>query len=187
MKLVRKVLGKIYRILKGSEPTDKQITEAMIRQIRRGGGEVGNNVDFIATSIDMGEPYLIKIGNNVTLTGVKLLTHDACLFKTIGHSRVGKVHIGNDVFVGWGSIILPNVTIGSRVVIGAGTVVAKDIPDNSVAVGNPCRVIGTYDDLVTKNLEAMKKGVVVDKIPEEIMQDEEAMRKLAEAGKGYIK
>jgi len=58
------------------------------------------------------------------------------------------VVIGSDVWVGGGSIILPGVTIGSRTVIGAGSVVTKDIPDDVVAVGNPCRVLRqiTEDD-----------------------------------------
>ena len=147
------LLKRIYRKIRGIKPSEEDISKYLCDKIRGGGGIVGNNVDILASNIDMGEPYLIHIGNNVTLTGVKLLTHDACLFKTTGYTRVGKVHIGNDVFVGWGSIILPNVTIGNNVVIGAGSVVAKDIPDNSVVVGNPCRVIGTYDALVEKILK----------------------------------
>ena len=51
------------------------------------------------------------------------------------------VAIGSDVWVGGGAIILPGVTIGSRTVIGAGSVVTRDIPDDVVAAGNPCRVI----------------------------------------------
>lgn len=51
------------------------------------------------------------------------------------------VVIGSDVWVGGGAIILPGVTIGSRTVIGAGSVVTRDIPDDVVAAGSPCRVI----------------------------------------------
>jgi len=51
------------------------------------------------------------------------------------------VHIGNNVWVGAGAIILPGVTIGDNCVIGAGSVVTKDIPANVVAVGNPCRIL----------------------------------------------
>ncbi|WP_145119514.1 sugar O-acetyltransferase [Rosistilla oblonga] len=51
------------------------------------------------------------------------------------------VSIGSDVWVGGGAIILPGVTIGSRTVIGAGSVVTKDIPEGVLAAGNPCRVI----------------------------------------------
>lgn len=51
------------------------------------------------------------------------------------------VRIGSDVWVGGAAVILPGVTIGDRVVIGAGSVVTKDIPDDVVAVGNPCRVL----------------------------------------------
>ncbi len=59
------------------------------------------------------------------------------------------VHIGKNVWIGAGAIILPGVTIGDNTVIGAGSVVTKDIPSNVVAVGNPCRVlreVGVHDD-----------------------------------------
>ncbi len=58
------------------------------------------------------------------------------------------VHIGRNCWIGAGALILPGVTIGDNTVIGAGSVVTKDIPANVVAVGNPCRVlreIGEYD------------------------------------------
>ena len=56
------------------------------------------------------------------------------------------VEIGADVWVGGGAIILPGVRIGSRAVIGAGSVVTRDIPEGVLAVGNPCRVVRTIDD-----------------------------------------
>lgn len=55
------------------------------------------------------------------------------------------IHIGNRCWLGGGVIVCPGVTIGDNVVIGAGSVVTKDIPGNSVAVGNPCRVVRTID------------------------------------------
>lgn len=57
------------------------------------------------------------------------------------------VSIGNDCWIGGGAIILPGVTIGNNCVIGAGAVVTKDIPDNSLAVGNPARVIKKLKEL----------------------------------------
>ena len=63
---------------------------------------------------------MLKIGNNVTITCVRILTHDARLKKTIGYTKVGQVYIGDNVFVGAGSIILPNVCIGNNCIIGAG-------------------------------------------------------------------
>ena len=56
-------------------------------------------------------------------------------------TQTAPVTIGNNVWIGGGAILLPGVTIGDNVVIGAGSVVTKDIPANSVACGNPCRVI----------------------------------------------
>lgn len=51
------------------------------------------------------------------------------------------MHIGSYTWIGGGAVILPGVTIGDNVVIGAGSVVTEPIPDNAVAAGNPCRVI----------------------------------------------
>ncbi len=59
--------------------------------------------------------------------------------------RTAPVIIGNNVWIGGGAVILPGVTIGDNVVIGAGSVVTRDIPSDSVAVGNPCRVIRKND------------------------------------------
>ena len=58
------------------------------------------------------------------------------------HQEFGKpIDIGSDVWVGGGAIILPGVRIGSQAVIGAGSVVTRDVPDGMFAAGNPCRVI----------------------------------------------
>lgn len=56
-------------------------------------------------------------------------------------TQTAPVTIGDDVWIGGGAIILPGVRIGDNVVIGAGSVVTKDIPSNSIAVGNPCKVM----------------------------------------------
>jgi maltose O-acetyltransferase len=56
------------------------------------------------------------------------------------------IRIGSDCWIGGGAIILPGVTIGDKTVIGAGSVVTKDIPGGVLAVGNPCRVLRTIDE-----------------------------------------
>ena len=64
---------------------------------------------------------------------------------------MGRIVVGNNVFIGADAIILPGVTIGNNCIIGCGAVVTRDIPDNSVAVGVPARVIETVDEYVQKN------------------------------------
>ncbi len=135
----------------------------------------------------MANPYYLHIGNNVTITGARILTHDASLKKTIGYSKTGKVHIGNDVFIGVGSIILPNTMIGNRVIIGAGCVVAKNIPDNCVVIGNPCQILCTYDEYVAKVRGDMANKPVIDEYPDEILNDQGLMQKLINSGNGYMK
>ena len=107
--------------------------------LRARGAKVGQNVYIATRRIDTGHAFLLEIGDNVTISDARILTHDGSTKRALGRSRVGRVIIGNDVFIGADAVILPNVKIGSNVVIGAGAIVTRDIPDNSVAVGNPDR------------------------------------------------
>lgn len=72
------------------------------------------------------------------------------------------VHIGKNCWIGAGAILVPGITVGDNVVIGAGSVVTKDIPSNSVAVGNPCRVLREVNE---RDFEYYFKD---RKIPEEL-------------------
>lgn len=103
------------------------------------------------TLIDQSHCWLITIGDDVTLAPrAHILAHDASTKKALGYTRIGVVNIGNNVFIGASSTILPGVNIGNNVVIGANSVVSRDIPDNSVAIGNPAKVICTYDEFVSR-------------------------------------
>lgn len=189
MNLVRKIIKKIVKALRGKPLTEGQLNTLLINKIRIGGGVVGDNVDILSSSIDLLNPYLITIGDNVTLTTMRLLTHDASTKKSLGYTKVGRVTIGSDVFVGAGSIILPGTTIGSKVIIGSGSIVASDIPDNSVACGSPCRVICSYDDYINRMKIKMTKYPTFDLLPDELLKDEfiEERKQLIEAGYGFMK
>lgn len=120
---------------------------------RKKGVKIGENTELYNVKIDNIRPFLVEIGSNTLITGARILTHDASTKKSLGYTKLGKVKIGDNVFVGINSVILPNVTIGDNVIIGAGTVVSKNVPDNSVVVGNPMKIVGTYDDNVGRNAE----------------------------------
>ena len=139
MRLVSTVKRFLLQKVRGTALTNKQL--------RKRGLTIGENTDIYTSLIDYNHGYLISIGDNVTIASdVRLLTHDASTKKMLGYSKIGRISIGNNVFIGAQSIVLANVRIGDNVIIGAGSVVTKDIPDNSVAVGNPCHIIGSYDD-----------------------------------------
>ncbi len=119
--------------------------------LKKSGAKIGKNFYYDSSYIDGSFRYLVEIGDNVTFTHASILAHDASSKIPLNKTKIAKVKIGNNVFIGYGSIILPGVTIGSNVVIGAGSIVNRDIPDNSVAAGNPCKVIGSYDGFIKKN------------------------------------
>ena len=107
--------------------------------------------------IDPSHCFLISIGDNVTLAPrVHILAHDASSKYHLGYTRIGKVYIGNNVFIGANSTILPNVRIGDNVIIGAGSVVSRSIPANSVAAGNPARIISDISEYLNKHENQMK-------------------------------
>lgn len=122
-----------------------------VHAARRKGVIVGNNCRIYIYSFGS-EPFLISMGDYVTITsGVKIITHDGSTGLVRNdqgkrYQRYAPVKIGNNVFVGVNSIILPGVTIGSNVVIAAGSVVTKDIPDNCIVGGSPARRITNFQN-----------------------------------------
>ena len=105
---------------------------------------IGNNFtgNFNLTILDVKEVYIgdnVMIGPNTTITTA---THPITPKGRREHLAQGKeIKIGNDVWLGANVTVLSGVTIGNNVIIGAGAVVTKDIPDNSLAVGVPARII----------------------------------------------
>ena len=94
------------------------------------------------TLVDDGHIYIgdhVLIGPNVTIATANHPQEPELRVKGLQYNR--DVRIGENTWLGAGVIIVPGVNIGKNVVIGAGSVVVKDIPDNTLAVGNPCRVI----------------------------------------------
>lgn len=103
--------------------------------------------NFNLTLVDDGHIYIgdrTMIGPNVTIATAGHPIMPELREKVMQYNV--DVHIGRNVWIGAGAIILPGVTIGDNTVIGAGSVVTKDIPANVVAVGNPCRVMREIND-----------------------------------------
>lgn len=170
------------------------IKKIKLKRLQRKGLVIGKNLNIEkGVIIDSSIPFLIEIGNNVTLAPyVHILAHDASTKIVLGYSKIGKVIIGDNVFIGAKSIILPNVKIGNNVVIGAGTIVSKDIPDNSVVVGNPGKKIMDMETFKNKHEINMKKNIFIRKeVKNKKVIDsklkEEIMSKLEQHSKiGYI-
>lgn len=133
-----------------------------VKYLRHKGIEIGERVLFrpFSTEIDMTRPSLISIGNNCYFNKqFVLLTHDWVTRVFIYSGRdflpsSGRVRIGNNVSTGQNVMILKGVTIGDNVFIGANSVVTKDIPSNSIAVGAPCKVIMSLDEYYNRRKTA---------------------------------
>jgi len=125
--------------------------------------EVGNNffANYNCTIIDVAK---VKIGDNCFMApNVAIYTaghpiHP--LVRNTGYEYGIPVTIGDNCWIGGNTVICPGVTIGNNVVIGAGSVVTKDIEDNCVAAGNPCKVIRKITD---EDKKYLYKKVEIDK------------------------
>ena len=125
---------------------------------------IGKNVT-IETNVIIDEiyPYLISIGDNSSIaSNVRIFAHDDAPVKFTGNlSRLGKVEIKENCFIGDSSIILPGVTIGPNVVVASGSVVNKDIPPNSCVAGVPARFYAKFDDVMKGIQERAKSQFVI--------------------------
>lgn len=121
-------------------------------------GYVGNNVRLPAMILPI-YPELLCLHNNIEVaSGVRFVVHDAIhsVVNQDGNGalmreNIGKIEVFDNVFIGAGTTILPGVKIGPNAIIGAGSVVNKDIPENSVCVGVPAKQVGTYREYVAKH------------------------------------
>ncbi len=102
---------------------------------------------FISKGADISDPYLTRIGDNVWITdGCKLLCHDASVIMLnkaddTSYDKVGPIFIGDNSFIGNNTIIMPGVNIGESTIIGAGSVVTRDVCSFSVWGGNPANFL----------------------------------------------
>lgn len=135
--------------------------------------KVGSNFFFQPRKIPS-EPKLVMFGDNVTVASdVTFITHDIVhqVLNNLNNGTwyeylVGPIQVGNNVFIGSNTVILPNIKIGNNVVIGAGSVVTKDIKDNSVVAGNPAKIITTFDEYLQKRTEINKTLINSENIDE---------------------
>lgn len=121
------------------------------------GVSVGEHCRLLGVSASTfgSEPYLVSLGEHVTVTGgVRFVTHDGGVWVFRGERPtidvIAPIRVGNNVFIGLNSILLPGVTVGDDVVVAAGSVVTRDVPSKSVVGGVPAKQITTIDEYRTR-------------------------------------
>ncbi|MDY3706229.1 acyltransferase [Vagococcus lutrae] len=124
--------------------------------------KIGKNSEIYEDVSFGSEPYLVEVGESVRISkGVKITTHDGGLWvlrNKYALSNVGvfsRVKIESNVHIGINSIIMPGVTIGENVIIGAGSIVTKNLESNGVYAGVPAKKINTIDNYFAKKKKNM--------------------------------
>ena len=142
----------VYRF-RGEYTTERLVSMGM---------KVGKNFKRLnGVILDPGHCWLIEIGDNVTMAPrVHILCHDASTKQFLGYTKIGRVTIGDNVFIGAESVILPGICIGNNVVIGANSTVTHNVSDISVVVGSPARVISTLDKYLEKEKQRMSMSPI---------------------------
>lgn len=172
----------LYRI-RGEYTTEKLISMGM---------KVGKNFGRLnGVILDPSHCWLIEIGDNVTLAPrVHILCHDASTKTFLNYTKIGRVTIGDNVFIGAESVVLPGVTIGSNVIVGANSTVTHDVPDGSVVAGSPARVICTLEAYLEKERSRMATAPCYGEeytLRKDVSMDKRMEQKAALEGKiGYI-
>lgn len=136
--------------------------EARIKYLRKRGMKIGN--DCLMNTLLFSEPYLVEIGDHVAIAGgTQFISHDGaiwCFRDEIKNGDIfGKIRIGNNVFIGNNCVILPNTTVGDNCIIGIGSIVRGQFPDDSVIIGNPAKVI--YKTSIQRLMYRQNKGLLL--------------------------
>lgn len=142
---IKKNIRRIRKSLYWRSLYKTDIFQWRVEKARSWGAKIGEGCKLY--SIDfLDEPYLVELGNHVVVAdAVRFITHDGGVWlfwdKHPEIDNYGKIVVKDNVFIGMNTIILAGATIGNNCVIGAGSVVRGKIPDNSVVLGNPAKVV----------------------------------------------
>lgn len=180
---MKNFIKRILQSLRGEVSTERLIKMGL---------KVGRNFNRQAGCIiDYSHCWLITIGNDVTFAPrVHILAHDASTKKILGYTKIGKVNIEDNVFIGANSTILPSVSIGKGAIIGANSVVVKDIPSNAVAAGNLAKVICSVEEYRNRMQKLMREDNVFDEkwiVGNINNESKNAMNEILNKGIGFIK
>ena len=168
MMLIKKILynwahnhGKLVRLyLRFCNPIPEEYAE----YLRKQGGflAIGENC-WIMRTANITDPAYVRMGNNVMLSACSLLGHDGSIHMLqqaygVTLDKVGRIDIGDNVFIGHQAIVLPGITIGDNVIVGAGSVVTKDVSSGDIVAGVPARQVGRTDEYVAQLDKATRES-----------------------------
>ena len=146
-------------------------------------GGIGENCNIMSRKVPL-YAKLIKLGNNVRLASdVTFVTHDVTHVMLNAHpafagkrfsEKVGCIEIQDNVFVGAGTTILYGVRIGTNVIVGAGSLVNKDVPSNCVVGGVPAKIISSFEEYINKRTQEKAYPLQDKELGNELISDEMA-------------
>ena len=163
---------------------EKAIYNNKLKIMKKHGIKYGKNLRCFSNILGP-ESYLITIGDNVTIsTDVKFITHDNSVIKLAlnGTDVFGKINIGDNCFIGSGSIVLPGVTLANNIIVGAGSIVTKSFNEENIVIGgNPAKKICDIEDFKRKNAKLIHDMTGLDYISKKNyllqLNDDELIRK----------
>lgn len=188
-------LKSVQRRLELGELFRTDIVRYRVERAKEMGATIGKNCRFFSLHI-FSEPRLLDVGDNTIMSGnVVILTHDGAVHSTAYdeipdiNGYYGRISIGRNCFIGFGTIIMPNVRIGDNCIVCPGSVVIDSIPENSVVRGNPAQVISSRADWV--RLHEGSPNTIIDPqyrfpivIPEDALMERIGSLPIREARRG---
>ncbi len=149
--MIKKIFRALLYRIRGEYTTEK---------LQKMGLKIGKNFNRLHEVIlDPAHCWLIEIGDNVTLAPrVHILAHDASTVYYLGYAKIGRVTIGNRVFIGASTVVLPNVRIGDDVIVGANSTVTGDLESGYVYAGSPAKKLCSTEEFIQKNKSLIKES-----------------------------